>query len=457
MATSNLAVSFKDSRRFNTQLDKVTQNELNTNLNNIIDESYSHIMDEVMHITQEERNKWNNIASSIKISSSDQNGLMSAADKIKLDGISEGANRYIHPNSGVTPGTYLRTSVNAEGHVIYGDNPERLDITVTNSNKLGNKIAGDYALLNNPTFTGIVKVPNITMVSNESAAVNLGFLKENTIDNTIVYQGIPPTNTKQLWVNSADKLVYYYNTSTNTWTPFSERSNTVHTDSNGKIPSNLLPSIEGVPYGFIGLTCSQLPPDGFQFLDGTILSRTACPQLWEFARTSGSIITDADWVNRKNSGQESVGLFSHGDGANTFRVPLIISYVRGGYGNKVGEWLGDGTRVGDNGIIGTFTVNSGAYCTNGGLGYSSGNYGGNPTGAFSRTVRHLPPEGRLSRRKYDIFDTADLTYSMKMPNSASETLPKSIRMSYVIKAFPSGGKGGSASAYGTNLPGINYF
>lgn len=108
-----------------------------------------------MHITQEERNKWNNIVSSIKISSRDQNGLMSTADKIKLDGISEGANRYIHPNSEVAHGIYLRTSVNAEGHVIYVDNPERLDITVTNSNKLGNKIAGDYALLNNPTsFTG---------------------------------------------------------------------------------------------------------------------------------------------------------------------------------------------------------------------------------------------------------------------------------------------------------------
>ena len=116
----------------------------------------------------------------------------------------------------------------------------------------------------------------------------------------------------------------------------------------------------------------------------------------------------------------------------------------------------DGTRSWDNWIIDTFTVNSGAYYTNGGLNYNSGNYGGNPTGAFSRNVRHLPP-GAILSRKYDIFDTADLTYSMKLPNSASETIPKSIRMSYVIKAFPSGGKGGSASAYGTNLPGINYF
>ena len=47
-----------------------------------------------------------------------------------------------------TPGPGERVK---EGHVIYVDNQERLDITVTNSNKLGNIIAGDYALLNNPT------------------------------------------------------------------------------------------------------------------------------------------------------------------------------------------------------------------------------------------------------------------------------------------------------------------
>ena len=55
-------------------------------------------------------------------------GLMSAADKAKLDGIAEGANKYTytHPNSGVTAGTYRSVTVNAQGHVTAGTNPTTL-------------------------------------------------------------------------------------------------------------------------------------------------------------------------------------------------------------------------------------------------------------------------------------------------------------------------------------------
>ena len=54
------------------------------------------------------------------------NGLMSAADKKKLDGIATGANAYTHPNSGVTAGTYRSVTVNAQGHVTGGSNPTTL-------------------------------------------------------------------------------------------------------------------------------------------------------------------------------------------------------------------------------------------------------------------------------------------------------------------------------------------
>ena len=54
------------------------------------------------------------------------NGLMSAADKKKLDGIATGANAYTHPNSGVTAGTYKSVTVNAQGHVTGGSNPTTL-------------------------------------------------------------------------------------------------------------------------------------------------------------------------------------------------------------------------------------------------------------------------------------------------------------------------------------------
>ena len=54
------------------------------------------------------------------------NGLMSASDKKKLDGIATGANAYTHPNSGVTAGTYRSVTVNAQGHVTGGSNPTTL-------------------------------------------------------------------------------------------------------------------------------------------------------------------------------------------------------------------------------------------------------------------------------------------------------------------------------------------
>lgn len=53
-------------------------------------------------------------------------GLMSAADKKKLDGIADKANNYVHPDSGVKAGSYKQVSVNAQGHVTGGSNPNTL-------------------------------------------------------------------------------------------------------------------------------------------------------------------------------------------------------------------------------------------------------------------------------------------------------------------------------------------
>lgn len=49
------------------------------------------------------------------------------AEKEKLAGIAEGANKYTHPNSGVTAGTYRSVTVNKQGHVTAGTNPATLE------------------------------------------------------------------------------------------------------------------------------------------------------------------------------------------------------------------------------------------------------------------------------------------------------------------------------------------
>nr|DAR14106.1 MAG TPA: hypothetical protein [Caudoviricetes sp.] len=47
-------------------------------------------------------------------------GLMYSTDYVKLKGIEEGANKYVHPKSGVTEGNYVAVNVNENGHVTSG-------------------------------------------------------------------------------------------------------------------------------------------------------------------------------------------------------------------------------------------------------------------------------------------------------------------------------------------------
>ena len=58
----------------------------------------THSSDAVKHITSEERSKWNAKADKT-VATTSVNGLMSAADKAKLDGIAANANNYVHPDS----------------------------------------------------------------------------------------------------------------------------------------------------------------------------------------------------------------------------------------------------------------------------------------------------------------------------------------------------------------------
>ena len=143
---------------YDEQLDKITQRELNPIVNEKINLSYDHISDTVPHVSEIDRERWDAAADRGVVSGS-EDGLMSKEDKIKLDGIEEGANNYIHPKSSVNVGTYLLTTVNDTGHVIGGSNPSSLDISVTNSQKLNNQEADYYAPRRSPILLGIPQCP----------------------------------------------------------------------------------------------------------------------------------------------------------------------------------------------------------------------------------------------------------------------------------------------------------
>ena len=46
-----------------------------------------------------------------------------SSEKTKLAGIETGANKYVHPASGVTASTYMKVSVDSNGHITSGSNP----------------------------------------------------------------------------------------------------------------------------------------------------------------------------------------------------------------------------------------------------------------------------------------------------------------------------------------------
>ena len=160
---------------YSNQTDKITQRELNTSLNDKIDTTRKHVDDPVPHISEEEREKLKALGS-MGTATPSTDGLMSAEDKEKLDSIDANANNYIHPKSGVTAGTYIRTKVNDTGHVIAADNPTSLDITVTNSEKLGGLSSDSYMKKGETILQGDPQCPTPDG-SNLMSVVNVNYLK----------------------------------------------------------------------------------------------------------------------------------------------------------------------------------------------------------------------------------------------------------------------------------------
>lgn len=162
---------------YNPELDKLTLHEFATALKEKITAAYNHISDNTRHITEKEREDWNLILD-YPVVTATKKGLMSSADKIKLDGIEEKANNYVHPTYnklGENGGNFLVVDVNKYGHVTAGYNPAHLDITVTNADKLGSKAAAEYATLTNPVFLGKVNIPTATDTAQETEAVNISY------------------------------------------------------------------------------------------------------------------------------------------------------------------------------------------------------------------------------------------------------------------------------------------
>lgn len=114
-------------------------------------------------------------------------GFMMAADKVKLDGIATGANNYVHPNSGVTAGTYNNVTVNAQGHVTTASNASYLtanqSITVTASGDATGSGSGATSIsLPLQIAAGVIVNADI----NASAGITLSKLAAMTANRVVI-------------------------------------------------------------------------------------------------------------------------------------------------------------------------------------------------------------------------------------------------------------------------------
>lgn len=183
-------------------------------------------------------------------------------------------------------------------------------------------------------------------------------------------------------------------------------------DGSGNISLNTT-AMAAMPLGFTFSTLAKTPPDGCLDLQGALVNRTTYPDLWAWVQTHAPLISEAAWQEQA-AVQSSVGAYSSGDGSTTFRLPIILDYVRGGLAEDVGKWQGDAIRN----ITGTLynAVFSQASSSGGALGLvgTTTGSGGGETG---------------SNKQHLTFDAS------KVVQTADENRPKTIRMLYCVKAF----------------------
>lgn len=285
---------------FDNEIDKINKTELSNGLVKLIDDAYTHMANQAIHISQEERNSWNKASNTVIGKATIlENGLMSKEDKLKLDSIESGANNYIHPKYAQVPsGTYLSVSTDNTGHVIYGDNPRFLDCTVDNAIKLKDTIYGEFARKVDQTFGDNITInPNkdtydgtpVTFKNFNDYKVSKAVVKGNSISTDDDTKFAVDGSVKSLYVDQSTKNAYLYRRSGSALSMYQlvSAENVVRIDSRTrKIPKRYI-NDDGVPIGTMFYWLGSNIPDGYLPMNGMYVPKSSVPELIEYASNNG--------------------------------------------------------------------------------------------------------------------------------------------------------------------------
>lgn len=119
-------------------------------------------MDGLIYFWSQIRTKLNNKVDKVSGKGLSTNDY-TTTEKDKLAGIESGANKYSHPNSGVTAGSYTKVTVNAAGHVTAGSTPTTLSgYGITDAaSKSHTHVSADITSLDASKLTGTISLDRL--------------------------------------------------------------------------------------------------------------------------------------------------------------------------------------------------------------------------------------------------------------------------------------------------------
>lgn len=144
-----------------------------------------HIDNETSHIKSEERTAWNNKAEKT-VASTNTSGLMSAADKTKLDGVAAGANKYTHPSYTSKSSGLYKITIDTSGHVSAATAVAKSDITglgIASSDAATTNTAGLMSAADKTKLDGIAAGANKYTLPTASSSTLGGVKTGSNITN----------------------------------------------------------------------------------------------------------------------------------------------------------------------------------------------------------------------------------------------------------------------------------
>ena len=322
-------MSYHDRQSLNKTIPRhLSKQELSPSLRTRIQDEYDHIYNHNLHITEEERFRWNQSAKRVlKPATVHDDGLMVKEDKAKLDSIEDKANKYVHPFSNVVPGSYLEVTTDGLGHVIYGNNPARLNVRARNATKLGNINPDEFVSPDNAFLKGDV---SFKQYPNDINHLNYPIVKKDLIEQSLTtsyYISDDATpNLNKIRISPTTNVASYYDADLNRWVDISLPNDVARLGPDGKVPLNLMPS-QGLPIGAIipSLSASMelMKEDGFLPLTGIEVEKNEYLDLYNFAKTSNILVPISEYS--KFERLSSIGFFF--DKGNTFVLPKLNDFL----------------------------------------------------------------------------------------------------------------------------------